>query len=190
MGIRERTETKILDAAEELFFARGIAATPVDAILETARVSPATLYRGFASKDALLAAALRRRHATWIAEWDAAIGAAASPEDALLSVFDALDAFRSRPEGARWCAFLGTAAEYADPPAEIAAVLDLETATYRERLTSLADAAGLHEPAEVAARLLLIVSGYLAMRLRSPELTARDARGIARTVVAEARRRD
>ena len=46
MAMRAGTEQKLLDAAEELFFAHGIAATSVDAVLEHAGVSSATLYRG------------------------------------------------------------------------------------------------------------------------------------------------
>ena len=49
---------------------------------------------------------------------------AATPTQALLSVFDANDAFRSGPRGARWCAFLNTAAEFADPPPQVAEVLE------------------------------------------------------------------
>ena len=33
MAIRTSTESKLLNAADELFFTRGIAATPVDAVL-------------------------------------------------------------------------------------------------------------------------------------------------------------
>jgi len=189
MGIRDRTETRLLDAAEEMFFTRGVAATPVDVILDRAGISSATLYRGYPSKEALVAAALDRRHATWLAEWDAAVAASTTPVGALLAVFDALDGFRSRPEGARWCAFLGTAAEYADPPAELAEALARETTAYRERLTRFATDAGAADPAALAAQLLLVISGDLAMRLRTPDATTADARAIAEILVRAACRR-
>ena len=94
---------ELLDAADELFFTRGIAATPIDAVLERAGVSAATLYRGYPSKDALVAATLERRHSAWIETWDAAVAAQATDEGRLLAIFDALDAFRSQPAGSRWC---------------------------------------------------------------------------------------
>lgn len=188
MGLRTSTTTKLLDAADELFFTRGVAATPIDAVLERAGVSAATMYRGFPSKDALVASALDRRHDDWLAVWDDAATAAPTARAALLSVFDALDAFRARPEGARWCAFLGTAAEYAEPPSAIAEALHRETATYLERLTGLAGAAGARDPDALARQLLLVVSGDLAMRLRDPQATSRTARDIAGVLVDGATR--
>jgi AcrR family transcriptional regulator len=184
MGIRASTETRLLDAADELFFSRGIAATSVDEVLARAGVSAATLYRWYDSKEALVAAALDRRHSAWIEVWDAAVERASSPRDKLLAVFDALEEFRKRPEGSRWCAFLGSAAEYADPPEEIARAVTLDTSTLRSRLRELAvPVAGDGAEAALAEQLLLVVSGDLAMRLRDPEHDTAAARAIAATLV-------
>ncbi|MGN8049072.1 TetR/AcrR family transcriptional regulator [Curtobacterium sp. 22159] len=179
MAMRPGTEQKLLDAAEELFFTQGIAATPIDAVLERAGISSATLYRGFASKESLVAAALDRRHDDWVAVWDRAVTAAQDDRGRLLAVFDALDAYRSTPSGSRWCAFLGTAAEYADAPDDLRAVLDRETGTLRRRLTDFAVPVVGDRAAALAEQLLLVVSGYLAMRLRDPGLGTEVARGIA-----------
>lgn len=183
MVMRPGTEQKLLDAAEELFFTRGIAATPIDAVLERAGISSATLYRGYASKEALVAATLQRRHDDWLATWDRAVASAVDDRGRLLSVFDALDTYRSTPSGSRWCAFLGTAAEYADTPSDVRAVLDLETGTLRTRLIESArpivgPAAGV-----LADRLLLVVSGYLAMRLRDPAPGTETARAVADVLI-------
>ena len=182
MAMRPGTEQKLLDAAEELFFTRGIAATPIDAVLERAGISSATLYRGYASKEALVAAALRRRHDDWVATWDRVAEGATDDRSRLLSVFDALDAYRSTPAGSRWCAFLGTAAEYADAPGDVRAVLDLETGTLRGRLVGLAGPV-VGDAAALADQLVLVVSGYLAMRLRDPALGTETARTIAAALV-------
>ncbi|WP_447644109.1 TetR/AcrR family transcriptional regulator [Nocardioides zeae] len=115
MASRASTEKKLLDAADRLLFRRGVVATPVDEVLALAGVSPATLYRAFGSKDGLLVAALERRLDDWLATWEAAVAAAPDDEGRLLAVLDALEEFRARPDGARWCAFLGSAAEHADP---------------------------------------------------------------------------
>lgn len=180
MAIRTRTESRLLDAAEELFFTRGISATPVDAVLERAGVSAATLYRGYPSKEALLAAALDRRHRAWIATWDDAVARHHSPQGRLLAVFDALDEFRQQPAGSRWCAFLGSAAEYADAPAEVATAVRLDTDTLRERLTGFAVPVAGDRAGALAEQLLLVVTGDLAMRLRDPGYGT----GTARTVAA------
>ncbi len=186
MAMRERTRQKILDAADDLFFTGGIAATPIDAVIRRAGVSAATLYRGFDGKDGVLAAALSRRHEAWLQAWDAAVSAADTPEGRLLAVFDALDAFRQRPLGSRWCAFLGSAAEFADPPASVARAVQHDTDTMRARLTELAsevDAAGADDLADA---LLLVITGDLAMRLRDPAHSTATARAVARALVATA----
>ncbi len=179
MAIRTSTESKLLDAADELFFTRGIAATPIDAVIESAGVSAATLYRGYPSKEALVAAALERRHREWLGTWDEAIAAQDTAEGRLLAIFDALDAFRTRPVGSRWCAVLGSAAEYADPPAEVQRAIQRDTETMRSRLAELATAVDARRADELAEQLLLVVTGDLAMRLRSPGQSTRTARGIA-----------
>ena len=179
MVLRPGTEQRLLDAAEELFFTRGIAATPVDEVLDRAGVSSATLYRGWSSKEALVAAALRRRHDDWLRTWDRAVAAAQDDRGRVLAVFDALDAYRATPTGSRWCAFLGTAAEYVDAPAEVRAVLDLETGTLRRRLADSAAPLVGDRSAEVADQLLLLVSGSLAMRLRDGALGTETARAVA-----------
>ena len=184
MAIRASTQAKLLDAADELFFTKGIAATPVDAVIERAGVSAATLYRGYPSKEALVAAALERRHREWLDTWDRAIAGQDSDEGRLLAVFDALDSFRARPIGSRWCAFLGSAAEYADPPAEVASAIRNDTETMRARLAQLATAVDARRGSELSEQLILVVTGDLAMRLRSPGHSTSTARSIAATLIA------
>lgn len=167
MATRARTRTRLLDAADELFFTQGIASTPVDAILELAGVSPATMYRAYGSKEGLLAAALERRHEAWLTTWDAAIERADDDQGRLTAVFDALDDFRLRPEGARWCAFLGTAAELVHPPPAVSGALDRETCSLRDRLHALAEPLVGANAGALTDALVLIISGQLAMRLRS-----------------------
>lgn len=184
MAVRAGTKARLLDAADDLLFAHGAVATPVDAILERSGVSPATLYRAYGSKEGLIAAALDRRRRSWLDTWDDAIARAHDDRTRLLAVFDALDHFRGDPGGARWCAFLGTAAEFAEPSPVLAAAIQRETDDLRDRLTALAEAVAGSDAAKLAEALLLVVSGDLAMRLRngSPADT-RIARTVAEAVV-------
>ena len=171
MVVRARTEQKLLDAADSLLFTGGIVTTPVDRILELAGVSPATLYRAYGSKEGLVAAALERRHRAWKAVWDDAVDHAGDDRARLLAVFDALETFHAGADGARWCAFLGTAAEYADPPAALAAAVQQDTDLLRTRLTELAEpVVGAERSGALAESLLLLFSGELAMRLRDDVL--------------------
>lgn len=187
MGLRPTTEARILDAAEDLFFTRGIAATPIDAVTARAGVSAATLYRGYPSKEVLLAAALERRQRSWREAWDAAVERAGGAEERLLAIFDALEEFRDQPRGSRWCAFLGAAAEYAEAPPEVASAVRDDTEGMRARLTELAVPVAGTDAAELAERLLILVSGDLAMRLREPGYGSGRARSAAAIVVAAAR---
>jgi AcrR family transcriptional regulator len=57
---------KILVAAAELFYERGIRGVGVDLIADEAGVTKKTLYDRFGSKDALVAAYLTRRNERWV----------------------------------------------------------------------------------------------------------------------------
>ncbi|MDN4160429.1 TetR/AcrR family transcriptional regulator [Nocardioides abyssi] len=184
MGTRESTRTRLLDATDELLLASGDPATPVDRILERAGVSPATLYRAYPSKEALVAAALDRRHAEWQAVWDDAVARAGSERDRLLAVFDALEHFRARATGARWCAFLGTAAAYADPPPVLATAVAQESESLHTRLRTLAEPVAGDRADELAEAVALVFTGALGMRLRPGRAVATaDARAVAAVLV-------
>src|ERR1700686_119098 len=62
---------RILAAAGDLFYRHGIRAVGVDAIAAAAGTNKMTLYRHFASKDALVAEYLRQEAREADASWDA-----------------------------------------------------------------------------------------------------------------------
>lgn len=174
---------RLLDAAEELFYERGIAATGVDAVLTRARVAPATLYAHFTGKDQLVAEYLRRRHERWRGTWDEVLAARDDPLERVLSVFDALEVLGQRGSSRRGCAFLGAAVELpmVDHPAH--AWLAADTRLLHQRLHQLARDSGAADPDALAAELLLLYDGALAARARADILsTSHD------TAVALARR--
>ena len=151
---------RLLSAAGELFYESGIAATGVDAVLARARVSPATMYAHFAGKDALVAAYLERRHEVWRQTWDEVLAEHDDPVDRLLSLFDAVSRYRSRESNRRGCAFLAAATELpADHPGH--RWLEADTRLLVDRLRALASAAGIQNPEEAAATLLLLYDGAL-----------------------------
>lgn len=189
MPVRNSSVDKLLDAVDELVFTSGIQTTPIDVVLARAGVSTATLYRGFRSKESLIAAALQRRQQRWREVWDRAIDAAEGPEQRLLAVFDAIDEFALRPGGARWCAFLGAAAEYPDPPAEIAQAVRGDTDHLRRTLQDLAADLPCDDADALAESILVVVTGELGMRLRNPDqLHSTTGRRIATTVLADSLR--
>jgi AcrR family transcriptional regulator len=157
---------RLLDAAGELFYASGIAATGVDAVLARAGVSPATMYAHFAGKDALVAAYLEKRFEAWQRAWDDVLAGCTDPVDRLLSLFDAVTRFREQEGNRRGCAFLAAATELpADHPGQRWLRADTELLT--GRLRELAAAAGLRDPEEVAATLLMLYDGALSRFARA-----------------------
>ncbi|RZU32097.1 TetR/AcrR family transcriptional regulator [Blastococcus saxobsidens] len=177
---------RLLTAAGELFYASGIAATGVDAVLTRAGVSPATMYAHFAGKDALVAAYLGRRHERWRLTWDEVLAERDDPVDRLLSLFDAVARYRSREGNGRGCAFLAAATELpADHPGH--PWLEADTRLLGERLRELASAAGLLDPEEAAATLLLLYDGALnrfARAATTPGLPGDDPLARARRLAA------
>ena len=163
-SVRER----LLDATD-LLFEEGVVGTPVDVLLRRAGVSPATMYAHFGSKDGLVAEALRRRLQQWDSTWIACIAAATSPEGRLLAVFDALRDYRRSRRGPRWCAFLGTAAELGQADDHLRQAIEADTELLRGRLRELAVPVAGDGADELAERLLLVITGALAMALRDPD---------------------
>ncbi|WP_299035883.1 TetR/AcrR family transcriptional regulator [uncultured Pseudokineococcus sp.] len=160
---RAPARTRLLDAAEELFYERGIAATGVDSVLRRAHVAPATLYAHFAGKDHLVAAYLQRRHERWWDVWDDVLERCGDdPVRRALSVFDALAELGSRSRTGRGCAFLGAAVEITDPDHPAHAWLVTGNRLLTDRLRELAAGTGALDADALAAELLLLYDGELA----------------------------
>ncbi|MEZ0494022.1 TetR/AcrR family transcriptional regulator [Kineococcus sp. TBRC 1896] len=184
--------TRLLDAAEELFYAHGVAATGVDAVLRRAHVAPATLYAHFGGKDGLVTAYLQRRHERWRQVWDAALERAGDdPVARLLSVFDALEDLQDVQDAARGCAFLAAAVEVVEPEHPAHEWLAADTGLLTGRLHRCAAEAGARDPAALAAELLVVYDGALAARARraiAPRgaVTATASRSAARALAVGA----
>jgi AcrR family transcriptional regulator len=179
-----RARERLLEVADQLFYAEGIRAVGIDRILEVSGVGKASLYRHFASKDELVVAVLRRRDEhwrAWLAEAVETLGSDAEYQP--LAVFDAL-AERFARRDFRGCAFINTMVETADPnsPAYRAA------AEHKERLTSYVDRllreAGHADHEMLAGRLVLLIDGAIvtSLRERTAEAAAQ-AKEIARVVL-------
>lgn len=154
----------------------------MDAVLERAGASPATLYAHFAGKEGLVAAYLQRRYERWRSTWDAVLAAAQDPVGRLLSVLDALALFRRHAGATRGCAVLAAAAELPpDHPGQVWIAAD--TALLHERLHGLAVAAGAHDPRALVTELVLVYDGTLAAHARRASDPTATARALARAAI-------
>lgn len=105
---------RLLSAAAECFYAHGVAATGIDTITATAGVAKMSLYNNFASKDELVLAYLKERHAEWLGLYEARLAASDDTGRAgVAAVFDAYadHANAAYVHGFRGCGLLNAAAE-------------------------------------------------------------------------------
>ncbi|TQN27619.1 TetR family transcriptional regulator [Haloactinospora alba] len=159
---------RLLAAAGELFYAHGINATGIDAVVARADVALATLYKQFGGKDRLVAAYLEDRDRRWRADWEAAIAAAATPRHRVVALFDALERWWAAEGGYRGCAQVDAAVEITDAEHPALAAITEHKAHLRRRLTELTRAAGAAEPEQAAADIVVIYEGTItALLLRS-----------------------
>src|SRR5579872_230624 len=94
---------RILEAANMLFYAQGIRAVGIESVIATAGVAKMSLYRCFASKDALIVAFLEDRDRAYWRWWDKVTAPhAGAPRRQLLALFEALGRRATRP-GYRGC---------------------------------------------------------------------------------------
>lgn len=176
---------RALDAAEELFYARGVHAVGMDDIRDTSCVSLKRLYQLFPTKEALLTAMLRRRDVRWRQRLaDHVTAHATTPAQRVLAVFDWLHAWFSEP-GFRGCAWINTFGELGAVSTGVADLAREHKAAFQAYLSSLVDDAGLPHP--LARHLLLLAEGAMttAAITGSPE-PAHEARAAAETLIASA----
>ncbi len=176
---------RLLNAASELFYARGIGAVGVDTIIARADVARATFYKHFPAKDDLVVAFLRRRDAIW-RKWlgETIEQLAPDPKARPLAIFDAL--FERFSAGDfRGCAFINSIVEFAnrDHPAHIAA--DAHKRAVTLQVGEMLSAAG-YPDTDLAASIMMLMDGAIVTALRegAPDAAVR-AKSIAAGLIAQ-----
>ena len=153
---------RILAAARELFYRRGIHAVGVDAIAEAARTNKMTLYRHFASKDELVAECLRELVREVDAGWDAIAAACpGDPRGQLLAWLQHISEWIAGEAG-RGCALANAAIELPDLDHPARRVIRDHKSAVRQRLTELCRDAGLDDPESLADQVFLLCEGVRA----------------------------
>lgn len=173
--------SRLLDAATDLFYSEGIHSVGVDRVIEAAGVTRATMYKQFAGKEGLVLAYLQGEDDGLRAMFGQAAAVSDDP-DALLDLVISGIERDIRERHTRGCPFINAAAEY---PAEgpVRALIADHREWFRSTLEQIAVGAGLIDPAEVAASLVLLrdaalVGGYLDGQERVAPAFARTARGV------------
>jgi AcrR family transcriptional regulator len=160
----DRVRERIVRTAGELFTSRGINATGVDLICESAGVSKRSMYQRFVSKDELVAVYLADMVETLRKEYLPDDEAGMTPVDRILAVF-ATAQRGSHDEYFRGCRLINASAELADPehPGRLIAAggkLGLE-AYFAEQAAQ----AGARDPAALAEQLAILFDGGFSYAL-------------------------
>lgn len=152
---------RLLSTATRIFYAEGVHAVGVDRIVAEAKVTRATFYRHFPSKEDLVLTYLREVHQMDRTSVAAAIADNPSPVDALLGIAGSI-AQRIQSPGFRGCAFLNAAAEYPDSDKAVRQEIIAHRQWFLDTLTTLM--AGVHdETADSAARhFVMLRDGAMA----------------------------
>lgn len=181
---------KLLDAAEALVYAGGIHATGVDAIVRQSATTRKSFYTYFESKDALVAAALRRRHERWMSWFvDGTRRSGKTAREQLLGMFEVLREWFASPDF-HGCAFLNASGEIGCAEDPIRVVAREHKAQLLQFIRVMCDAyvtdtgRDTKAAASLARQWLILIDGAIGVALVSGSAgAARDARAAAMTLL-------
>ena len=154
---RASARARLLDAANELFYAEGVQTVGIDRIIERAGVAKASLYNLFGSKEELVAAYLASRHDRTVSRLVEAIDGADDPRQKILAVFDNQAQQYQRPDF-NGCAFIAASTE-APSDGLVEKAADDFRSWIRAMFTDLATQAGAPDPVTLGRQLHLVYDG-------------------------------
>lgn len=175
---------RILDAASELYYDRGITSVGMDLVAEHAGTTKKTIYDRFGSKDGLVVAYLEARAERWQEHVRSHLAATGSEgTERILAVLDALETWLAA--GSRGCGFVNAYAELSTQSEAATSVVRREKDWVRRLYADLAAEAGLPRPQALGRQLALIHEGAIVALTAggSPEALD-DARDATRKLVA------
>lgn len=174
----------ILQTASELFYRQGIQATGVDAIVKAAGTTKMSLYKYFPSKDELVLAHLCKSREAMLEKIKTGIVALAdNPKQQLLALFDVFADLLKSPEF-RGCPFINAATEFAAENHPVQQTAAEFYAEFRGLLVSLARQAGIGNPEQLAAQLVILVAGAIVgEQIQRDSNAMTDARAAAKILI-------
>ncbi|HEY1761825.1 MAG TPA: TetR/AcrR family transcriptional regulator [Acidimicrobiales bacterium] len=156
---RASARDRLLEAANELFYAEGVQTVGIDRIIERAGVAKASLYNVFGSKEELVAAYLESRHQGTATRLSAAMEKIQDPREKIFAIFDE-QAKQFRDPNFHGCAFVSASAE-----APVGGLVEQATTEFRawirNTFAELAKELGAAHPSTLARQLHLVYDGAL-----------------------------
>ncbi|MFC5722747.1 TetR/AcrR family transcriptional regulator [Streptomyces gamaensis] len=146
----------LLDAAEKLFYERGVQAVGMDEVRAASGLPLKRIYRFFASKEDLVVATLKRRDQRWRAALAARVEQIQEPRERVLAVFDWLAEWFAQP-GFRGCAWLNAYGELGPSSKAVLAEVRSHKRAFHDQIAAWVDAAG----APVVETVVLLAEGAI-----------------------------
>lgn len=179
------TREKILATAEQLIYQNGIQATGMDLLVKTSGVARKSIYRYFATKDDVAAAALNARDVRWMNWFRTESNKADTPEARILNMFDVLKGW-FESEGFRGCAFINTAGEVGDPQDPIRLIANLHKQKLLDYTLELCEQLGIADPQAFAKQLLILMEGAITVaRVMGDYSAAESAKAVAQLMLEQ-----
>ena len=166
-GSKPKTRKSIVQAADRLFYGRGLVSVSMDAVAEEAGVTKRTVYDHFESKDELIAEVMQARHEPTIGRYEAWAdgGTPGIIGDQVERMFQELANRAARP-GWKGCGFTRTAAELAARPRHPARTLAKQhKAAFENALRRRLGNASVPDANVRARRVMLLLEGAIALTL-------------------------
>jgi AcrR family transcriptional regulator len=157
-AIEGSVRDRLLGAASELFYEEGVHSVGIDRVIARAGVAKASLYSTFGSKDDLIVAYLKQRHAARQQRVATRLAMHTTPRARVLGLFDLLGE-QLADARFRGCAFVRASAETHVP--KVRAVCRETRDWMRSVFTELATEAGAADPDELGRRLVLLYDGAM-----------------------------
>lgn len=173
--------SRLLAAADQLFYQEGIGAVGVDRVTERAGVAKGSLYYNFGSKEELVRVYLSQRHAAWASRVERDLVPNLDPRSKILGIFETLGRLHSEP-GYNGCAFTAASREHLGAGG-IRAVADFRIWLSGLFLT-LSQEVGIPDPAEFSSWLVLLYDGAnVAAQTGGDDSAAYAARHVAEVLL-------
>ena len=178
----------LIDTALTLFNQYGYHATGIDLILAQSKVSKATLYKHFRSKEELILAVLQQRHEQVLTGLKNKIynkidNKNQRDEPDVLAIFDSLDEWFS-DELFFGCNFINATAEYADASHPINIFSALHKQSVVDLMKEILLKKEINNADDVANQLDLLIEGAIVMaHTRGMKEAALIAKGIAQRLI-------
>jgi AcrR family transcriptional regulator len=152
---------RILETADLLFYSEGIRTVGIDRLISTSKVTKATFYKHFGSKDRLILMYIEARHSGEVARFDGILAANSSPEAALRAIVaDAIAEIAS--PGFRGDAFLNAATEFSEDRHPVRSVVLRHREWLTGFLAELLQDLGHRMPGDAADDIILARDGALS----------------------------